>query len=131
MAYPRGSKCSQDSCGGLGLRTAIGAALPAFVASRIMCRPLVTTMVDHFSAAFGTPSQPILAEYDTRTDEALSRLVSTLPTAAAQELLAKLDEAVSERELLLLVRDLPTPWRRRAPSCAQAHEGPGHHHHLR
>ena len=41
-----------------------------------------------------------MAEYDTRTDEALSRLVSTLPTAAAQELLAQLDEALSERELL-------------------------------
>ena len=32
------------SCGGLGLRTAVGAALPVFVASRIMCRPLVTTI---------------------------------------------------------------------------------------
>ena len=41
-----------------------------------------------------------MAEYDTRTDEALSRLVPTHPTTAAQELLAKLDEAFSERELL-------------------------------
>ena len=40
------------ACGGLGLRTAHGVALPAFVASRIMCRPLV----DHFSTAFGTVS---------------------------------------------------------------------------
>ena len=37
------------SCGGLGLRTAIGAALPPFVASRIMCRVLVSTMTDYFS----------------------------------------------------------------------------------
>ena len=44
------------TCGGLGFRTALAVALPAFVASRIMCRPLVPTMVDHFSAAFGFPS---------------------------------------------------------------------------
>ena len=69
------------TCGGLGLRTALGFALPAFVASRIMCRPLVSTMVDHFSLAFGVPNQSILAEYDSRTDAALARLVSTLPAA--------------------------------------------------
>ena len=40
------------TCGGLGLRTALGVALPAFAASRI----------DHFSLAFGTPSQSIMAE---------------------------------------------------------------------
>ena len=51
---------------------------------------LVSTMIDHFSAAFGTA---ILAEYDARTYEALSRLVSTLPAAVAQNLLAQLDEA--------------------------------------
>ena len=72
------------SCG--GLRTALGVALLAFVASRITCRPLVSTMVDHFSAAFGAPSQHIMAEHDTRTDEALSRLVSTVPSALAQNL---------------------------------------------
>ena len=37
-----------------------------------------------------------MAEYDTRTDEALSRLVSTLPSAAAQILVAQLDEALAE-----------------------------------
>ena len=40
-----------------------------------MPRPLVTTIVDHFCVGFGTLTQQILAEYDTRTDEALSRLV--------------------------------------------------------
>ena len=50
------------TCGGLGLRTALGVALPAFVASRIM---------------------QIMAAYDTLTDEALTRLVSTLPSATA------------------------------------------------
>ena len=72
-----------------------------------MCRPLVSTVVEHSSAAFGTPSQPIMAEYDTRTDEALSRLVTTLPSAASQILVAQLDEAVAEREDAM--QDQPTP----------------------
>ena len=65
--------------GGLGLRTAVTVALPAFVASRILSRPLVATMVDHLCAAIGALRQPIMAEYDAHTDEALSRLASTLP----------------------------------------------------
>ena len=62
-----------------------------------------------------------MAEYDTRTDEALSRLVSTLPSAAAQILVSQLDEALTERELLCrnvragtedAIREHPTPsWR--------------------
>ena len=72
--------------GGLGLRTAVTVALPAFVASRILSRPLVATMVDHLCAAIGASRQTIMAEYDARTDEALSRLASTLPTAAALDL---------------------------------------------
>ena len=87
------------SVGGLGLRTAVTAALPAFVASRILSRPLVVTMVDHLCAAIGASRQTIMAEYDARTDEALSRLASTLPTATALELLAKLDEAYAESHL--------------------------------
>ena len=86
--------------GGLGLRTAVTVALPASVASRILSRPLVVTMVDHFCAAIGASRETIMAEYDTRTDEALSRLVHTLPTAAALELLGKLDEALAESHLL-------------------------------
>ena len=85
--------------GGLGLRTAVTVALPAFVASRILSRPLVATMVDHFCAAIGASRQTIMAEYDARTDEALSRLASTLPTATAFDLLAKLDEAYAECHL--------------------------------
>ena len=57
-------------------------------------------MIDHFSTAIGTPSQPIMAEYDTRTDEALARVISTLQTNAAHILFAQLDEALAERELL-------------------------------
>ena len=85
--------------GGLGLRTAVTVALPAFVASRILSRPLVATMVDHLCAAIGASRQTIMAEYDARTDEALSRLASTLSTATALDLLAKLDEAYAECHL--------------------------------
>ena len=85
--------------GGLGLRTAVTVALPAFVASRILSRPLVVTMVDHLCAAIGASRHTIMAEYDARTDEALSRLASTLPTATALDLLAKLDEAYAESHL--------------------------------
>ena len=42
-----------------------------------------------------------MAEYDARTDEALSRLESTLPTATALDLLAKLDEAYAEEPSLV------------------------------
>ena len=86
--------------GGLGLRTAVTVALPAFVASRILSRPLVATMVDHFCAAIGASRETIMAEYNTRTDEALSRLAFALSTAAALELLSKLDEALAESHLL-------------------------------
>ena len=75
------------SVGGLRLRTAVTVALPAFVASRILSRPLVVTMVDHLCAAIGASRQTIMAEYDARTDEALSRphslpllLSSSLPS---------------------------------------------------
>ena len=85
--------------GGLGLRTAVTVALPAFVASRILSHPLVVTMVDHLCAAIGASRQTITAEYDARTDEALSRLASTLSTATALDLSAKLDEAYAECHL--------------------------------
>ena len=50
-------------------------------------------------AAIEASRQTIMAEYDARTDEALSRLASTLPTATALDLLAKLDEAYAESHL--------------------------------
>ena len=105
--------------GGLGLRTAVTVALPAFVASRILSRPLVVTMV----AATRVSRQKVMAEYDARTDEALSRLASTLPTATALDLLAKLDEAYAESHLSWqnvlsgsepAMRDQPSPAPRHA-----------------
>ena len=107
----------------LGLRTALGIALPAFVASRIMYRPLVSTMVDHFSHVFGVPNQLVMTEYDARTDAALTRLVATLPPNAAQLHLGQLDEALAERELSWrnvlsgvedAMQDQPTPYLRHA-----------------
>ena len=80
-------------------------------------------MVDHLCAAIGASRQTIMAEYDPRTDEALSRLASTLPTATALELLAKLDEAYAESHLLWqnvlsgsepAMRDQPRPAPRHA-----------------
>ena len=109
--------------GGLGLRTAVTVALPAFVPSRILSRPLVVTMVDDLCAAIGASRQTIMAEYDARTDEASSRLDSTLPTATALDLLAKLDEAYAESHLSwqnvlsgseLAMRDQPSPAPRHA-----------------
>ena len=87
------------------------------------CRPLVSTMVDHFSLAFGVPHQPTKAEYDARTDAAFTRFVSTLPPNAAQLLLGQLDEALAERELSWrnvlsgtedAMQDQPTPSLRHA-----------------
>ena len=90
---------------------------------RIMCRPLVSTMVDHFSHAFGVPNQLIMTEYDVRTGAALTRLVAALPPNAAHLLLGQPDEALAERELSWrnvlsgveeAMQDQPTPSLRHA-----------------
>ena len=91
-------------------------ALPAFVASRILSRPLVVTMVDHVCAAIGASRQTIMAEYDTRTDEALSRLASTLPTATALDLARGLRGVPS-----LMVLSGSEPAMRDQPSPAPRH----------
>ena len=71
-------------------------------------------LLDHFSAAFRTPSRSILAEYDTRTVEALSRLVSTLLAAVAQNLVAQWPNVLSGTEDAM--RDQSTPSKRHARS---------------
>ena len=65
---------------GLGLRTADSTALPAFVASRISSRPLVQTMVEHYVMATGASADVIMRAYDSRTEDAISSLVGSLPT---------------------------------------------------
>ena len=57
-------------------------------------------MVDHLSAAFDTPSQVIMPSAARPPMKLSQRLVSTLPSAAAQILVTQLDEALAERELL-------------------------------
>ena len=94
------------------LRASVSATLSS------MYRPLVATMIDHISQ-----NQPIMAECDSRTDAALTRLVSTLPPNAAQLLFGQLDEALIERELSWrnvlsgveeAMQDQPTPSLRHA-----------------
>ena len=79
-------------------------------------------MVDHLCAAIEASRQTIMAEYDARTDEALSRLASTLPSATALELLAKLDEACAESHLSWQnVLSGSEPGMRDQPSSAPRH----------
>ena len=80
------------SCGGLGLRTAQGVALPALVASPITCRPMVSTMVDYFSAAFGATTR-------ART-KLLHVMTPPSPLPLQKNLVAQLDEEMAERQLL-------------------------------
>ena len=76
----------------------LGIAVPAFAASRIFAAPGLHRGRLLF---VGTPSQPIMAEHDARTDATLARLVSTrtdehaltLPTKASQLLLGQLGRA--------------------------------------
>ena len=121
-----------------------------------MCRPLlVSTMVDHFSHAFDVPNQLNMAEYDARTDAALTRFVATLPPNAGQLLLGQLDEALAERELSWrnvlsgveeAMQDQPTPFAfgtleaspqtmamgtTSTPLAQQTLEDPGPHRHWR
>ena len=81
--------------GGLGLRTAVTVALPAFVASRILSRPPCGTSVQ--------PLGPLAKQSWLSTTPAPMKpcraLASTLPTATALDLLAKLDEAYAECHL--------------------------------
>ena len=98
-------------------------------------------MVDHLCAAIGASRQTIMAEYDARTDEALSRLASTLPTATALDLLAKLDEAYAESHLSWqnvlsgsepAMRDQPPPAPRHARGIAPDDgDGDDEHPHTR
>ena len=90
---------------------------------RLRCQPhhvSPRSPLDHFSAAFGTLSQLIMAERDTHTDEALTRLVSTLPTNAAQLLVAQLDDELLWRNVLSgtedATQDQPPPSLRPAAS---------------
>eukprot|EP00973_Karenia_brevis_P064465 8955978-Karenia_brevis.AAC.1 len=76
---------------GLGLREAASVALPAFVASRISCRPHVAMMAQHLQIAELSTVTDVMRIYDKRTDEALVRLVCTLDPQVAGQLIDDLD----------------------------------------
>ena len=63
------SNISVDKAG-LGLRTATDIALPAFIGSRVSCRPMVATMFGHIEEAGMGSAAALLHAYDQRTTQA-------------------------------------------------------------
>ena len=128
------------TCAGPGLRTAVGVTLPAFVASRITCRPWcpprLTTSASLLASRV-SPTWPSMTRAPTQPLRVFSRRTRrTRP----QLLLGQLDEALAERELLWrnvlsgtedAMQDLPSPSLRNAhPPGTKALEDPGPHRHL-
>ena len=115
--------------GRLGLRTALGIALPAFVASRIMCLlswspPWSTTSVE----LRVSPSSPSTTRAPTQPLRVWSP-----PSRRGQLLVGQLEEALAERELLWhnilsgtedAMRDPPSPSLRHARSITPDGERP-------
>ena len=71
--------------GGLGLRSARDIALPAFIASRVDSRPMVTKMFDHIEAAGLGLKADLIAEYDRRTTAAINSLCADLPVEVHEQ----------------------------------------------
>ena len=86
------------TCGGLGLRAALGDCAPRHRRQSHRVSPLGVHHGRPLQSCFCL-NQLIMAVNDARTDAALTRLVSTLPPNAAQLPLGQLDEALAEREL--------------------------------
>ena len=59
--------------GGLGFRTAQSVALLTFIANRLVSRPLVRTLLEHF----GAPLPLLQRACDRRTEDAVLSLIST------------------------------------------------------
>ena len=76
LSAPRSKTITGVTCGGFGLRTALGIALPAFVASRTMCppccRPRLTTSASPL-ASRTSPSWQSVTRAPTQSSRALSR----------------------------------------------------------
>lgn len=79
--------------GGLGMREAQGIALPAFLASRAVARPLVAEMARHTSDAAICSSSLCMQAYDERTQAALARWLAVLPASEHSEVRAVLEDA--------------------------------------
>ena len=86
------------SKGGLGMREAANVALPAFVASRVACRPHVAMLARHLEDAEICSAAAVLKRYDTRTDAALTRLVGTLDPEAGVDLVDELEMCISRAD---------------------------------
>ena len=69
---------------GLGLRESSSVALPAFVASRIVARPLVLHMASHMEAADLATVDAIAGLYDERTNAATATLLGLSAGACTQ-----------------------------------------------
>ena len=65
--------------GGLGWRTGLDLALPAFLASRVASRPAVESLLSNVVDAGMGDLETLLEVFDARTTEALERAVSSLP----------------------------------------------------
>ena len=72
--------------GGLGWKTAVDMALPAFLASRVASMPDVKASFDSVESSGLGSSQALLAAYDARTTEASSRLNASLPEDLAMSM---------------------------------------------
>ena len=79
---------------GLGLREAGAVALPAFIASRVISRPLVAEMAAHTERASIADSTRLLDLYDRRTGAAMARLLEGLGADTA----ARVESAVRDAQ---------------------------------
>ena len=79
--------------GGLGMREAGAIALPAFLASRVVSRPLVAEMAQHTEDAGLCSSALSLQAYDARTAAAWGEWLCTLPAAVHDEARKLMEDA--------------------------------------
>ena len=93
--------------GGLGFRTAQSMALFTFIANRLVSRPLVRTLLEHFGMATGAPLPLLQRACDRRTEDAVLSLISTLQPNSGALLLQQLDQGMGERDLLWYLLSLP------------------------
>ncbi len=82
--------------GGLGMREAALVALPAFVASRTVARPLVAEMAAHCAEAGLCAIHVIMDAYDRRSDAASARWLETLPEDVHHEIRTLLADAAEQ-----------------------------------
>ena len=77
---------------GLGMRSANELAMPSFLASRTMARPLVAHMAKHMKSVGLCSEEEFLAEYDKRTKAASEQWLAQLPGDVRGEAIQALQE---------------------------------------